>query len=458
MTVGRQKSQGSGGATPQVFELLLAMARSLGLETDRELAQLVGVSPETILNWRRGSVQELKPSKLNQVKEALDERIRVLRERADLGARGLDAGMTHVEIAPGANPAQLQRQLRDRMHYDYLGHRFLYFEPQGALAWESLIGAGYEQESWLRGVRRCAHEWLATGRNKDGTAKGPIASALGLGRRGRPRGLDVISLGPGEGGKELVLLDALEEAERAVAPPSWRSLTLVDVSVSLLLRAATSTRRRLASAPIELAQVHAVVDDFEEGPLHFAQRLPSARLADDESRRLVLVLGNVFGNLRQEDSFVRQKLNRLVRPGDLVWLEVATRAPRVEADPVYRLTQPSETETAAETNRRLLLEGPYRRWEAALGRRPTDLELRVYVRENDSSASVPGSYNFCHDLVIANERRALTMLYSRRYDIAKLSAWLEARGYVVERVRNAADSRKVDRVAHLLLRRTDAVI
>ncbi|MCB9592517.1 MAG: L-histidine N(alpha)-methyltransferase [Sandaracinaceae bacterium] len=438
----------------QVFQLLFTLAEGLGLTHDRDLAQLVGVSPETIQNWRTGAVGELKPTKLAQVQAAFAARLAALRERAGSSTSDLESGMTHLDIAPEANPSELQRQLRDRMHYDYLGHRFLYFEPQGALAWENLIGGGYEQSTWLSGVRQSARKWLATGRASDGSALGPIAASIGVGRRGRTRGLDVISLGPGEGGKEVEILGALEAVE-ATDPPPWRSLTLVDVSISLLMRAALSARRAVASVPFERAQVMAICADFEEGPLDFARRLPSERHDPDAGRRLVLVLGNVFGNVRNEDTFVRQKLSFLTRPGDLVWLEVGLRSERPDLDPVYRLTQPSETETAAEANRRLLLEGPYRRWEAALGRRPADLELRVWVREDDDSATVPGSYNFCHDLVLTSERRAITMLYSRRYDLAGLRRWLEQRGYEVERVEKVADTRQVDRVAHLLLRRTD---
>lgn len=442
------------GSTAQVFELLLSFAEALGLERDRDLAQLVGVSPETVQNWRTGAVGELKPAKLEQVKRALAGRVAAYRELSGSAERDLESGMSHLDIAPEANPSELQRQLRDRMHYDYLGHRFLYFEPQGALAWENLIGGGYEQDVWLRGVEECAKEWLQIGRSKDGEAKGPIAAAMGIGRRGRTRGLDVVSLGPGEGSKEVAVLDALEAVEQRAEPPPWRSMTLVDVSISLLIRAAIAARRRVLPVPFERSMVFAVCADFEEGPLDFARRLPSARHEPDAGRRLILVLGNVFGNVRHEDSFVRQKLHFLTRPGDLVWLEVGLRAETVELDPVYRLTRPTDPETAAETNRRLLLEGPYRRWEAALGRAPADVELRVWVREDDDSATIPGSYNFCHDLVLAHERRSLTMLYSRRYDLAGLGHWLEQRGFVIERVRKIADSRRVDRVAHLLLRRT----
>lgn len=444
------------GSTAQVFDLLFSFAEALGVTRDKDLAQLVGVSPETIQNWRTGAVGELKPSKLEQVKTAFGSRVASLREGTVASALDLESGMTHVDISPDASPSQLQRQLRDRMHYDYLGHRFLYFEPQGALAWENLISGGYEQATWVHGVREQARDWLQTGRNKDGTAKGPIAAAVSLGRRGRTRGLDVISLGPGEGSKEVAVLEELEALEEAVEPLPWRSMTLVDVSISLLIRAALAARRAVASLPMERKMVRAVCADFEEGPLDFERRLSSSRHEEDASRRLVLVLGNVFGNVRHEDTFVRQKLSFLVRPGDLVWLEVGIRAEKPELDPVYRLTQPSQTETAAEANRRLLLEGPYRRWEAARGRRPAEIDLRVWVREDDDSTTVPGSYNFCHDLVLTAERRAITMLYSRRYDVDGLVRWLEQRGFAVERIAKVSDSRRVDRVVHLLLRRTEA--
>lgn len=444
-----------GKKDAQVFELLFAVAEALGLPGDKDLAQLVGVSPETIQNWRSGAVGELKPTKLAQVKQAFAGRVAAMRERGGASAADLESGMTHMHIAPEANPSEIQRQLRDRMHYDYLGHRFLYFEPQGALAWENLIGGGYEQTAWLTGVREAAAAWLTTGRGEDGTAMGPIAASIGLGRRGRTRGLDVISLGPGEGGKEVQILEQLELAEQAGDAPPWRSITLVDVSISLLMRAAIAARRCVADLPFDRSQVMAVCSDFEEGPLDFARRLPSERLDAHASRRLVLVLGNVFGNVRNEDTFVRQKLSFLIRPGDLLWIEVAIRTARPEQDPIYRLTQPQETETAAEANRRLLLEGPYRRYEAALGRTPTDLQLRVWLREDDESSTVPGSYNFCHDLVLASERRAITMLYSRRYNLEGLSRWFEQRGYVVERISKVTDSRKQDRVAHILLRRTE---
>jgi hypothetical protein len=88
-----------------------------------------------------------------------------------------------------------------------------------------------------------------------------------------------------------------------------------------------------------------------------------------------------------------------------------------------------------------------------MGRVPTELSMRVFIREDDETCHVPGSINFCHDLVLRAERRACSMLYSRRYDVESLSTWLEKQEYSVERIQKIADSKGVPRVAHLLLRR-----
>ena len=150
---------------------------------------------------------------------------------------------------------------------------------------------------------------------------------------------------------------------------------------------------------------------------------------------------------------MRQKLSRLVRPGDLLWLEVALRLDSIEADPLYAMTRTDHEETAAEANRRLLVEGPYRRWAAATGRASPNLDSRVWVREDDDSARIPGSCNFCHDLVIKDERRVCTMLYSRRYNLELLSGWWEGQGYAVEGIQRVKDVKGRPLVAHLLLRR-----
>ncbi|WP_157069338.1 L-histidine N(alpha)-methyltransferase [Sandaracinus amylolyticus] len=444
------------GGPSQLLELFFATCAELGVESDRDVAALAGVSVENVANWRSGAVRELKPYKLAGVKRALAGRIAQLKDRASLMDSTVHLKLRPLEIEEGSSPAEQQRKLRDRVHYDYVGHQFLYAEAQGALAWESIIRSGYEQDSWLRGVRDQARLWFDSARDARGGCRGPIAEALGLDSR-RLRGLDVISLGPGEGSKECVLIEALHALEGSIGQPlPWQTMALVDVSISLLVRAATSARK-LVGEREDLPRTHvlAFCADFEEGPLGFVNRLPTERYDADAGRRLVCVLGNVFGNVRDEEHFLREKLARLVRPGDLLWLEVGLRADPLSSDPLYALlARTDRQETAAETNRRLLLEGPYRAWESALGRSHARVEMRLTLREDDDASRIPGSCNFCHDLWLVEERRALTMLYSRRYELAALTRWLEARGYQLLRQQSVADSKGRPRVAHLLLRRT----
>ncbi len=427
-----------------MLDLVLTMCAELGIDSDRELASLAGVSVETVNNWRSGAVSELKPQKLAAVKAGLSARIAALKERAAISR--VDQ-LCRIEVEEGSGPADIQRQFRARVDYDYLGHRFLYFDPQGAIAWEMLIKAGYEQERWLLGVQRCADEWLTLKKDRRGRAKGPIARMCHLDQRAKERGLDVICLGPGEGGKETLLLRKMIDQSFA-----WLSYSLIDVSIPLLLKASRGCHE-LADNKDVSADLMSFCADFEEGSLKFLERLPTERHPDAEGLRLVVMLGNTFGNLRDEESFVRQKLRRLARPGDLVWIEVGLRPEKLTDEPLFRLTQENRQNTATEMNRIHLLTGPYRRWEAQARRPPADLGMRVVVREDDDSSRVPGSCNFCHDLVIEEEQRACTMLFSRRYTLEGLTAWFEDLDFTVERIIQVEDARRRPRVAHLLLRR-----
>ena len=436
------------------MSLFLHIAEVLQLRTDREVARLAGVSPENVANWRSGSVREFKPQRLEAVKRSLGSRVTSLLEQCGVVGPEHGDGLNSLEVEAGSGPSDLQRQFRDRIDYDYLGHRFLYYEPMGALAWENLIRRGYDQDYWLRGVDDCIVEWLASAHR----APGPIASALAVGRRAPARGLDVVSLGPGEGSKELRLLEYLVASEEKTAIElEWLAFAPVDVSIPLLLTAAKESRSLFREAPrngqLATYQVLPVCADFEDGPLGFAARLPSATRSDVPGIRLILMLGNVLGNVRDEDRFCREQLAKLARPGDLVWVEVGTRMDPIEDDPLYGMTEEDREETSAEASRRLLLEGPYRRWEAATGRRPTPIEVRVRVREHDESCRVPGSLNFSHDLVLTEERRVCSMLYSRRYDTKRLSGFFDSRGFETLATRTASDSKGRARVAHLLLRR-----
>jgi uncharacterized SAM-dependent methyltransferase len=443
------------------MDLFIGVAEQLGARTDREIAELAGVSVENVANWRNGAVHEFKPQKLKGIKDSIAARIAALREGARKGEGDLSLGLSAIEIEQGSSPADLQKQFRDRVAYDYLGHRFLYFDAQGALAWENLLRGGYEQELWISGAEGCAEAWLDAKKDDSGHAKGPIAEALGLGKKTHTAGLDIISLGPGEGGKELLFLRKLLAIEDAIDQRlPWITFAPIDVSIPLLLAAAHGSRKLFAEAAQRRDHPYfntlAFCADFEEGPLSFLHRLQTSAGGVAPGLRLIIMLGNTFGNLRDEEMFVRQKLWQMARPGDLVWFEIGLRIDPVENDPLYRFTLSDREETSAEANRRLLLEGPFRRFEAASGKKPSSLDMRVWIREDDESSRIPGSLNFCHDLVMREERRVCTMLYSRRYRLEDLTAWLEKMRFEVLRIVRVDDAKKRPRVCHLLLRRTGA--
>jgi uncharacterized SAM-dependent methyltransferase len=248
-----------------------------------------------------------------------------------------------------------------------------------------------------------------------------------------------------------IVLRHLRDATRARSMP-FLTCTLVDVSIPLLLTGAMTCREQWKK--LEHATVNPICGDFEEGQLSFVDRLHTT-VKPDSGVRLIMMLGNVFGNVRDEEKLVQERLLPMMRPGDYLWLEVALRFDRIEDDPLFRMTQATDEElTAPEAARRMLLEGPFRRFEAAVGRNMGQIRTKIWVRSDDETSKIRGSFNFCHDLVIHEERRAFTMLYSRRYAVDGLRAFLERHGLAVDDAVHVADSTKRTRVVHLLARRT----
>src|SRR5688500_890997 len=105
----------------QLMELFLATARALGVESDRELAQHGDVTPDNVANWHDGSVRELKRQTFNTVVERLTSRIAALKAQSEAALRSL-------EVEEGASPSDIQREFQERVAFDYVGHRFLYYE------------------------------------------------------------------------------------------------------------------------------------------------------------------------------------------------------------------------------------------------------------------------------------------------------------------------------------------
>ena len=436
----KKPEPGSRGApASQVLDLLLHVLGTLGISGDQEIAELVGVSREQVKNWKKGLGENLKLVTLDAAKRALAAHLRAIMDHAFFADPSVH--MVRLEVEEGAGPSDLLRQFGEKYHHDsYIGHRFLYYDPHCALAWENLIKRGYGQEEWLIGVERFTEKWLPQVR--DG------------------QGIDVISLGPGEGEKECRILRRLAQREQERRPFAWFTYMPVDLSMPLLLKAA---KRALAepslwtSRPAAMRMLMPICADFEYGKLDFVSRLPSVQRTD--GLRLILVLGNIFGNVRDEETFIRRTLLPLTRPNDLVWIEVARKLDPIESDPVFPMTIPKSERSAEESTRTALLEMPYRVWEVSQGRLPRDVQLRVKLETyagGDDSCKIQGSVNFCHDLVIQEEnmQRIRTMLFTRRYTDEALVGIFERLGFVVEEIAHVKDSKNRPLIAHYLVRRS----
>ncbi|MCA9688186.1 MAG: L-histidine N(alpha)-methyltransferase [Myxococcales bacterium] len=431
----------SRGATNQVFDLIFELLEHHGFRTGEAQASILGVTSTTITNWKTGKVKTLARGKLEEVVG----RLLFLARR-----RGVDLvsepSLCPIVIEDGAGPDDLERQLREKWNSVYLGHKFLYYHPAGAIAWTQLLETGYGNELLSRGFRQVFGEALARR-----TVRQNLASVLRW-TEGRSCGIDLVSLGPGDGEKEARAIQLLiENAGAETRLIDWLTYTPVDVSIPLLRLASEKARNlirdRLPAERWPHFLVRPSCSDFEDGRIGFASHLSE----HDGDRRVVLFLGGTFGNLKSEAAFVDRSLGPLLRPGDVLWLEVGVRQARIEDDGLYALATDQIGDTL-ETVRRSLVEGPHRRFRASVGA-SVDTRMRIIPREGGATCEIPGSYNFVHDVDINESGQRCSVLFSRRYDVAALRSWFADYGYEVLLEQRVKDAHNRDRTAHLVLRR-----
>jgi len=82
----------------QLVDLFLSVASELGVDSDRDIASLAGVSVENVANWRTGAVQEFKPQKLASIKRGLAARVGALREQAGAMYADPELGLHPIEV------------------------------------------------------------------------------------------------------------------------------------------------------------------------------------------------------------------------------------------------------------------------------------------------------------------------------------------------------------------------
>ncbi|KIG14702.1 hypothetical protein DB30_06428 [Enhygromyxa salina] len=436
----------AGSQTSQVFDLIFGLLELHGFHTNEAQASICSVTPTTIHNWKTGKVKALNSGKLEEV----IARIYFLSKRRGVDLVG-EPSLCPIVIEEGAGPEDLERELREKWDSVYLGHKFLYYHPAGAMAWTQLLATGYGNTLLSKGFVSALTAAL-------GGSSRTSAPKLGAALRwteGKSCGVDLISLGPGDGAKEAhaikLLIDHSGPNHRLI---DWLTYTPVDVSIPLL-RLASEKARNLIRDKVESERwphflVRPSCSDFEDGNIGFAGHLSEA----DDDRRLVLFLGGTFGNLKSETVFVERTLSRVLRPGDLLWLEVGVRQTRIEDDALYALAKGGLGDTQ-ETVRRALVEGPHRRFRASVGSL-LESNMRIIPRDGGVTCEVPRSHNFVHDVDINASGQRCSVLYSRRYDVAALQQWLLGFGYETLFEHAVKDSLDRDRTAHLLLRRARA--
>lgn len=429
----------------QVFDLIIGLLELHGFQSSEAQAAIFGVTATTIQNWKSGRVQTLNSGRLEEVRAQLH----FLSKRRGVDLVG-EPSLCPIVIEEGAGPEDLEQELSDRWRSVYLGHKFLYYHPAGAIDWINLLETGYGNTQLIRGFVSALKEALGG----DGSAaakasnRGKLAAALHW-DQSKSCGVDLISLGPGDGAKEARAIELLiDHAGPKKHLINWLTYTPVDVSIPLLRMASANARNLIREKVEDERWPHFLVrpscSDFEDGNIGFTNHLSEA----GGDRRLVLFLGGTFGNLRSEAAFLERAASRILRQGDMMWLEVGVRQARIEDDPLFA----NDLGGAQETVRRSLVEGPHRRFRASVGA-PLDSKMQIIPRDGGQTCEVPQSYNFHHDVNIDARGRCCSVLYSRRYDVAALRNWLKGFGYrtLFEHIVKDNDGR--DRTAHILIRR-----
>jgi transcriptional regulator with XRE-family HTH domain len=226
------------------------------------------------------------------------------------------------------------------------------------------------------------------------------------------RPLDYIALGPGDGALETrlaqALVDRLQEERRDIR------YYLLDISLPLL-----SKSHRIAKDKLD--SVRGVVVMAMQGNFHFLPYFEQIFYSPARRRRFFTMLGFTFGNLDNEEWFLRESL-RAATIGDLLLIDfLVGLAP--STDPArIRARDPALNAAPRDTLVRWL-SGPFRRY--------TEYRETEVRWELAGSSAVPGSYQL-ETVVTLNagtEKRRYTMWRVRRYDPESLRLFMSNMGW-----------------------------
>ena len=306
-------------------------------------------------------------------------------------------------IAPGYDPIKMFVDLINLLNGQGgpIEQTYAYLDHQSALHWYSLANqSGYATE------------------HRESMPLGPMAAKI-LESTGRGC-IDLIALGAGDGRQEVRLaLHILEKGgELFSRHRADLCLHLLDISQPLL-----SEAYRHAAA--SLASRRGVTVWAIQGNFHHLPRYTQLHYAPERAhrRRVITMLGNTWGNLDNEPSFIRHCLGDFA-PNDLLLMDVdLARAPADQPDAIRR--QDHALQNGMKPAHVEWLGGPLLRYcQGAV-----DVKFRY---ELETNCPVPGSY--CLDAMAtvtgADKReRRFSVFRFKRYDLERLTKLLASHGW-----------------------------
>jgi len=422
------EGRGAENAASQFATLLTTVLDELGFRGPTAQAKALGlVNRQTIFSLERGDSLSLSE---DHFATALGSVTQLLRARQGRQRPEWSSSLTPILVDRRCGPLDVQHSLVKGMNSGFLPQRHLYDSAEAARLWKDATRSEWERNSMVAGFQSCAKDWLSSGLI-------PLNAS---------QPLDLIALGSGAGLKEQALLRSIDRIQTA----DGQRLILVDSSLPLLTDAAQAIREEFPRTDLT-----ALCTDFEHGRVQLT-RTPVHGAGDAPRRtRLVMMFGNIFGNLADEGSFLQHQLPDLLQKGDLLWIEVATATDSVEADPSKTRADryPVDIGSTSEGRDRLLVLPYLRQRRLEPLRDETGVGLHL---DASGPASIPDSYNWRYRLRLSrgSKERFVDVLYSRRYREESLTEWLAERGLIRVASQYVPISRSdvLTGITHLLLR------
>lgn len=377
----------------KAFGNRLVQRRNAASMQQKELASLVGVTPQTIRNIESATK---RPSRELLLKLLGIPQLR-LRVSDLTGESHQPAIVATSWFAPKYDPMAMITDMQAKLNGsgDSLEQTTAYLDPQSASDWLSFsMSPGF----------------LALYSNTRPLEEAAEIVTSGAGRGG----LTVVALGSGDARREVTFA---QYCASKLTTPADLLLRLLDISHPLLAFGNRHAEEMLVPLGVSVMTMHANFHDLSKYPI-FEKRPKKNR------QRVFTLLGNTLANLDNEVRFFRDTLSGCV-PGDYFLADFTVAHASADnpdeikqKDPVFQSPLPS--------TRQEWLSGPLKRY----GKGVMDVEVSV---ELDTNCTVRGSYEILYvakaTMAEGLPDRRFSVFRCRCYDPDKLTECLERLGW-----------------------------